>query len=59
MLLETTVRNLAALAIHSAAAALAAFIDFTATSAAAVEWIASAAKFRTVVSNNTAHDIVK
>ena len=38
---------------------LAAFIDFTATSAAAAEWIASAAKFRTVVSNNTAHDIVK
>ena len=38
---------------------LAAFLDFTASSAQMVEWQAGAAKVRTVISNSTSHDIMK
>lgn len=38
---------------------LAALLDFTATSPQAKEWIANAAKFRTVVANGTAREITK
>lgn len=37
---------------------LAAMLDYVATDAAAGEWLASVAKYRTVVANSTAHDIV-
>ena len=38
---------------------LAAFLDFTSSSGPMAEWRAGAAKYRTVVSNATAHDIIK
>ena len=38
---------------------LAALLDFVAGDASMAEWLAGAAKFRTVVSNGTAHDITK
>jgi hypothetical protein len=37
---------------------LATLLDFIGTDASSAEWIASAAKYRTVVSNFTAHDII-
>ncbi len=38
---------------------LAALLDFVASDASMAEWLAGAAKFRTVVTNGTAHDITK
>ena len=38
---------------------LAAMLDFVASDSAMAEWLASAAKYRTVVANSTAHDITK
>ena len=38
---------------------LAALLDFVATDGSMAEWLAGAAKFRTVVTSSTAHDITK
>ena len=37
----------------------AALLDFFATDSQMAEWVASAAKYRTVVSNSTIHEITK
>ena len=38
---------------------LAAFLDFVASDPQMAEWLADAAKYRTVVANNTAREITK
>jgi len=55
---RTTHTHRVAISVPSAER-LAALLDFLASDAPTAEWLASAAKFRTVVSNSTAREITK